>query len=84
MSDSSIRGESCNGNGLNYEPRATSLVKSTGKFECAGMFEPVLTRLRTHMRAKLGDQTFTKRWESAFAEHLPYLGIWKTLECRDL
>ncbi len=52
--------------------------------EYAGMFEPVLTRLRTHMRTELGDQGFAKCREPAFAEHLPDLGIWKALECRDL
>ena len=47
------------------------------------MLEPVLAGLRTHVRTELGDQGFAKGGEPALAEHLPYLGIRKALECRD-
>lgn len=84
MSKSSLSGDSVNGYGLKYEPRAACLVKSTGRVKYAGVFEPVLTRLRTHVRAELGDQRFAKCREPTLAEHLPYLGIWKALKCGDL
>ena len=83
MSELFISGDPINGNVLRYEPRAACLIKSMARAKYAGMFEPVLTRLRTHMRTELGDQGFAKCGEPAFAEHLPYLGIRKALECRD-
>ena len=69
---------------VKYEPRTAGLVKSTGRAKYAGMFEPVLARLRAHMRAELGNQSCTKCRKPAFTEHLPYLGIWKALKCRNL
>ena len=73
-----------NSNALGYEPRAACFVKATGRTKDFGFFEPVLTGLRTHMRAELGNQSFAKGGESAFAKHLPHLGVRKALECRDL
>ena len=70
--------------GLKYEPRAACLVKSAGRAEYTGIFEPVLTRLRTHVRTELCDQSFAKCGEPALTEHLPYLGIRKALKCSDL
>ena len=70
--------------GLKYEPRAACLVESAGRAEYTGVFEPVLTRLRAHVRTELSDQSFAKCGEPALAEHLPYLGIRKALKCSDL
>lgn len=83
MSRLSISGDPTNDYGSKHEPRAASLVKSTGRAEYAGVFEPVLTRLRTHMRAELGNQCLTECREPAFTKHFPYLGIWKALESRN-
>ena len=84
MPKSPIREDHDNRSGLNYEPRAACLVESTGRAEYTGIFEPVLTRLRTHVRTELSDQSFAKCGEPALAEHLPYLGIRKALKCGNL
>lgn len=71
------------GNALRYEPRAACFIKSTSRAKDARVFEPVLTSLRTHVWAELGDQSLAKRREPALAEHLPYSSVRKALECRD-
>ena len=84
MPKSPIRGDLNDCSGFMYAPRAACLVKSAGGAEYIGIFEPVLTRLRTHVRTELSDQSFAKCGEPALAEHLPYLGIRKALKCSDL